>query len=474
MRALFSATLAILAAAPLTAQPPETPPDEGVSRPAATVSLSAAVSIALERNFAIQSGVEGVQGSRIRESAARAQFYPKITPSYQRFADESAVALEASQKLPWTGGSLTTSAAFRSFPSVGSSQARSSELHMVLTQPLLRGFGPAATHFDLTNSRRGREGQERTFELSRQRLAVDVARAFYEVVQQRQLLTVARQSAKRGEALQRASEARLQVGLASKLDVFRAQLQAAQAEEATVRSQAALEGALEQFRFLLGMAPTASLEPEETALPDRVEVEPEPVEALVARALARRLDLRETRDQEDDARRSASLARQNLLPRLDLNLALSRFGGEIPFGSAFPVTDHRLRFFFTASYPIERSIDRAARALSEIEQSARGRARQQREIEVETEVRTAMRELERIRKSVDLQRQALEIAEQQHRLATLRYQRGLASNFDVVDAEASLVLARSALIGLATSHRIARLELLRVTGNLDVEAEFAQ
>jgi outer membrane protein TolC len=431
--------------------------------------------MALERNFMIQTGTEDVKGARVREAAARADFFPKITPSFQRSTDASAVSLEASQKLPWTGGSLTTGAAFRSLSSLTSPETRSSEVRLMLTQPLLRGFGPNAANFELVNSRRARQAQERAFELSRQRLAVDVARTFYEVVQQRQLLAVARQSFKRSEALQRASEARLNVGLASKLDVFRAQLQAAQAEEAMVRSQAALESALEQFRFLLGLAPTAVLEPEDVGLPDRIEAEPELLEALVARALARRLDLQETRDQEEDARRSASVARQNLLPQVDLNLALSRFGGEpVIAGSPLSVIDNRLRFFFSASYPLERSSDRATRALSELQQSARARARRQREIEVETEVRAAVRELERIRKSVDLQRQALEIAEQQHRLATLRYQRGLASNFDVVDAEASLVLARSALISLATNHRIARLELLRATGSLDVEAEFAR
>jgi len=96
----------------------------------------------------------------------------------------------------------------------------------------------------------------------------------------------------------------------------------------------------------------------------------------------------------------------------------------------------------------------------------------QQELQIESEVRAALRELERIRKSVDLQKKGVEVAEQQRRLATLRYQRGLASNFDVVDAEGSLVLARSALVSLLTSYQVARIELMRVTGSLDVDQEF--
>jgi len=89
-----------------------------------------------------------------------------------------------------------------------------------------------------------------------------------------------------------------------------------------------------------------------------------------------------------------------------------------------------------------------------------------------TDAAAAAREIEQIRKSVGLQKQGVEVAQQQHRLATLRYQRGLASNFDVVDAEGSLVLARSALVSLLTRYQIARVELLRVTGSLDVVHEF--
>jgi len=42
-----------------------------------------------------------------------------------------------------------------------------------------------------------------------------------------------------------------------------------------------------------------------------------------------------------------------------------------------------------------------------------------------------------------------------------------------VDAEGSLVVARSALVGLLTSYQVARIDLLRVTGTLSVERDFA-
>jgi outer membrane protein TolC len=437
----------------------------------ATVSLAQAVGLAVKKNYGLLSAADSLQSSRINYSAARAQFYPQLIPSYQRASGQSSFGLEASQRLPWTGGSLTASALLRTLPDTDLGVTRSTGMQFVLRQPLLRGFGPNAAHYGLRNSRRAQESQERSFELSRQRLAVDVSRSFYQIVQQRQLLAVARQSLKRSESLLKASEARLQVGLVSKLDVFRAELQASQAQDAMVRSQAGLETALEQFRVLLGLSPTEPLEPEAVELDAQLEDDAEPLETLLDRAIARRLELKEGRDQIEDAQRSASLARQNLLPQLDLNLGFTQGGLGTTFANAFNA-DRRVNVFFSASYPVERSNERASKAVAEIEVAARSRGVRQQELQIEGEVRAALRELERIRKSVELQKKGVEVAEQQRRLATLRYQRGLASNFDVVDAEGSLVLARSALVNLLTSYKVARIELMRVTGSLDVDEEF--
>ena len=441
---------------------------------AAAISLAGAVATALEHNFGILAASDTVATARLRETASRAQFYPTLTPQYARSSDAQALALDATQKLPWTGGRLSATAAFRSDPGAEVAPTRFSDMRLLFTQPLLRGFGPTATQFELVNSQRARQTQERSLDVNRQRLAVQVTAAFYQVVQQRQLLSVAEQSLKRSEGLRRASEARLEVGLVSKLDVFRAQLQASQAEDARIRAEAALQDALERFRVLLGRAPTDATEPEAVTLPDPAEDVLDPVEVLVARALGNRIEIAETRDEVGDARRAASLTRQNLLPQVDLNMALTRGGYGATLGDSIRSVDNGFTFFLTTSYPLARSTALAAKATAEIEVAARGRALEQQRLEIESEVRGAAREMERIRKSVVLQGQAVDVAEQQLRLATLRYQRGLASNFDVVDAEANVIQARTALVGLRTSYQVARIELLRVTGTLDPAREFGQ
>jgi outer membrane protein TolC len=457
------------------ASPPAVVRAEGEASTEGRLSLARAVEIALEQNFTLLNAADSVSRSRMQETVARAQFFPKLVPSYGQSADGPTFGLEARQKLPFTGGSISASAGYRSGLDDGTPFPRTTDARVTVTQPLLRGFGPNAAHNELRNSRRGREGRERPLELTRQQVAIDVTSAFYQVVLQRQLMAVARQSLKRAESLLQASEARLAVGLVSKLDVFRAELLAAQAQEAMVQAETSLQTELERFRARLGLSATAAVEPEDVELPEDLAMAPlEPVEVLVAKALSSRVDLAEADDAVADAERNASLARQNLLPQLDLNLAMTQLGFGTTFSSAWKagVSDRRFTVFLSTSYPLERSSEAASRANAELDVEASRRTLRQRRLDVEAEVRGAVRQIERLGKSIELQKKAVAIAEQQRQLATLRYQRGLASNFDVVDAEGSLVLARSALVGLLTSHRLARYELLRATGALDVEREF--
>jgi outer membrane protein TolC len=466
-------------AAEPTPQPAAGPSPEPAERPslatpgAPTITLDAAVNIALEHSFSILTSADDLVSARLREDTAHAQFLPKITPSYARGTDDSRIfGLQASQKLPYTGASFSASGAYRSQPTSDIAVPRSSDVSLTLTQPLLRGIGPTATNFDLENARRGRQGQERIFELARQRLALQVAQTFYNVIKQRHLLDVARQSLQRNSNLQEASDARMKVGLASKLDVYRAEIRASQAEDAMVSSQAGLDTALEQFRVLLGLSPTETLEPEDQALPETDGGEIEPEQVLLARAVDNRLEIKEARDLVGDSERAATIAKQSLLPQLDLGLSYIRTGFGTTFTNSLRVADERFAFFFSTSYPLERSADKNSKAVAELQVEARKRSLKQQEFDVQAEVRAAIRSLERIKKSVELQRKGVELADEEHRLATLRYQRGLASNLEVVDAESSLVLARNALVSLLTDYQVARMELLRATGSLDLEKEF--
>jgi outer membrane protein TolC len=444
------------------------------STEARVLTLEEAVKLALVNNLNLQSSVDVVQGASISENLAESRFNFKVTPSYARgFGQESVVdqrlGLEVSKLLPF--GTTITGGLRTDWAGNDLGNFNNTALAFGVTQPLLRGFGKQTTEFDLENSQRALESSERNLDLSKQRLAVDVVANYYNIVRQAGLVEVAEKSLERNRELLRASEARLEVGLASKLDVFRAELQLSQAEDAAIFRREALELALDAFKFSLGLAPT-----DQVAL-EMVEPEYEPfgvdVNALTETALRNRVEVREEQDRIHDAQRALSVSRQNLLPQLDLNLRYEERGIGDSLYDSFTFQDRAFNVFLSTSYPLDRSSENASYAFSQIDVSARRRNLKLVEYNVANEVRAAARNAERIGKSILLQERNIDFAEKQLRLATLRYQRGLASNFDIIDAENNLIQARSNYVSLVSDYHVSRMELKRVTGTLDIEKEFA-
>ncbi|HVQ29671.1 MAG TPA: TolC family protein, partial [Vicinamibacteria bacterium] len=200
----LSALLLALVAVPSLAQPPPSPVPEpaeteelpsdievraaeeaatiGATPGAPTIGLQAAVARALEFNFSLMNSADAVTGAQIRESATRSLWYPRVTPSYLVNPDDKSILLNASQRLPWSGGSVNATATLRSSELTVPELSHTGDVRVVLTQPILKGFGPNAAYFDLRNSERSRVAQERSLELTRQRLAVQVTAAFYSVI----------------------------------------------------------------------------------------------------------------------------------------------------------------------------------------------------------------------------------------------------------------------------------------------------
>jgi outer membrane protein len=434
------------------------------------ISLENAWRIGLRESFSMANARDAVRAAEIGEFQARSRFFPKITPSYFHGPNDRGFGLSASQALPWLGGELTAERTSHTFDGVLAPSTRAVDTSFTWAQPLLRGLGPNASLYELRNARRAHEAQERSLVIAKQQFMVELARVHYQTLAQRELLSVAKQSAERSVALRKASEARLEVGLSNKLDVYRAQLSESQAEQSTTQAETALQAAIERFRFLLGRAPSDVTEPAPGDIPTPVQGELGPVETLVEIALQNRLDLRETQDQIEDARRTASLSRQNLLPDMTLNLRYTEQRGGGATGPSV-VTNKRWESFLSASLPLERAADVGQLQLANLDVKARERNYAQRRYEVESEVRAAHRDLLSLARSIETQSGAVSVADQQLQLANLRYQRGLASNFDVVDAEGSLLAARSSLVQLLAAYQVQRLDLERVIGRMNVNLE---
>ena len=212
----------------------------------APLTLGQAVAEALAASPVLRQPNDGRTLADIRQRQVAANFGVKFTPTFQTGSDPAGLqqrnfGVGISKRL-LIGANLRFDVnAYRD--GTGGSELNDNGYMFSLSQPLLRGLGTVATA-ELTNVRRGTVAAARIYTDARQQLVVSVAQTYFAVMRARRLLGAAERSLDRADRLRISSVARSKVGLATELDVLRADLLASQAEAELIAQQEAVETTL--------------------------------------------------------------------------------------------------------------------------------------------------------------------------------------------------------------------------------------
>jgi outer membrane protein TolC len=431
------------------------------------VTLRQAIAEALDQSPLLRQPDDGRTVAGIREMQAAAQFGFKLTPTFQAGSDPQglstrSIGVSITRRMPF--GTTFQVAADSLALGQGAGEFRDAGYSIGISQPLLRGWTAVASA-PLHQARRQSQSAERTYGEARQRLVVSVADAYFAAVRTRRLVDAADRALQRAIQLKRSSDARTKVGLATELDVLRADVLASQSEAALVFQREAHESAMDELKRLLGRSVDSDISLADTDVADTPVADS--VELLVRTAMANRLDVREARDRIADARRQQTVARWQLLPPVNLEARYTRRGLASGGGYAFEHLYNGWRLGVSTTYSFDRSDDLAAVAIADVSVRAAERDAADLERLATDEVRRAYRTWTRTSTTIEIQSKAVALAERQLRLAEIRYERGVADNFDVIDAENALFQAQSALIAAQADRALASLSLRRVAGMLD-------
>jgi outer membrane protein len=450
-------------------------------QPAANVlTLGDAVREALVQNDRMLNEQDSIEQARLGVRLARNDFRPKVVPNIQGSFGRTDLInqtyrLDVSQRLV-SGTELRAGfgAATAQIPSAtgipGEDDVHfyNADTTLTLSQPLLRGFGPGVARRALASAeaRQADAGYQRV--LVEQTVAVDTARAYYAIVAQQAMVGVAQASLERARKLRDSAEAKLDAGLVSQLDVLRAQQLVSQAEIQLFDAQAFVEDARDQLRFLIGRDSSAPFDVE-TEIPRTTDLIGGDEAAAVA--LDNRVDLQRASAAADEAERTISFTKNQLLPQFDVNLALTRRGTADSLTSSFGLDRFQFATFFAVSMPLDRTP-----ALVEHNNALIERDRRRREIDtlrkrVMDDVKRAARQRDRVVRNLAAADANILIARQEVEVAELRYERGLSNNLDVVTAEGNLLNSESRRIAALAELAVARLALRAAMGILDPQKD---
>jgi outer membrane protein TolC len=341
-----------------------------------------------------------------------------------------------------------------------------------LTQPLLRGFKIDSTRAALQTNRISRQNDEIGLNSTTATTQASVRNAYWDLVFAVQAVEAAQNSFDLASRLVKDNQARVEIGTLAPIDIVTAQAEEATRRQTLVQAQATLRTAELALKRLIVSGTddplwTSSLNPV-----DRPPTTPEPIdlESAVTRALRERMDLQQSKNNlrisDINLRNQVDLTRPQL--NLTATYGLAGLGG--PFlqrtGAVDPITGGPVSSVIPSgyldalrnitgfdaptwsiglnfAYPLGISSQEAnvARSKLSLEQSQANLKAL--ELQIATEVTNAALTVQSSLESVQASSVARELSQKRLEAAQSKFEVGMATNYEVVQAQRDFVDARN-------------------------------
>ncbi len=303
-----------------------------------------------------------------------------------------------------------------------------------------------------------------TVQATRSQLILLVTEAYANVLAAQALEEVAQQSVERVKEVLRIAKARYEAGVAPKFDVLRAEAELAAAEEQLLSARNGVALAKANLNQLLGRPTDAPIEV--APLPEPMDIPPEVLrsEPFIKQALAHRPELKSSEWQIKAAQELVRLAQADRKPVL---LLTGNYTRQTATGFA---EDYQWGVNLVVQFPIfdsgrRESLVREREATLEQAIAQREQLERQVALEVEQAVRNLQVALQRLKTA----RAALVSAEEAYRLAQVRYEAGVGTQVEILDAQVALTRARAAEVQALYDAHKAFARLVYATGLTESE-----
>lgn len=471
------------------------------------LQLEEAVLLALRRNLDLaverygheQSLVDivGAEGIYDLFASGQANYQENDAPSVSQVAgvpvlstNDRDVSASLSQLTPWGG-----EARYRLFTARTATNSQDllvnpryfAQSGFEFAQPLLRGFGRLATERPILLARLGAGTSRELFEGQVADVIQRVENAYWNLVENREQLVVARESLDLARELHQRNRIQVDVGTLAPIELVQSEATIAEREEGIISAAAAAADAadrlLELLNLPLALRDDLQVEPITPPETERLEVD---LEQAIATALAERPEVRLQQIQLERLELESRFAQNQKLPQADVVLGYGSAGvagrGQIPQADGtFQRLDTDLidalddvlgRDFdgwslgVTVALPIQ---NRAARAQATRADLALEQGRVelgQIELSIVTEVRAAARGVRTALQQIESARVSRVLQERNLDAERKRYENGMSDSFRVTEIQNDLTAARSREVRSVAGYRRALTAYYRTIGRL--------
>jgi outer membrane protein len=338
------------------------------------------------------------------------------------------------------------------------------EMRALVSQPLLRGLGREYQLSNVLGAQFALRTAYRDLYIAQVQLIIRTIQALYEVVKAEKSLLLNEESYQRVQKFYQAAHLKEKIGLSDALDVYRAEIELRHAEDGFTGAQERLQEAEDVVRDLLALPLDCCIKVDLplTYTPNTLKLE----EAIQA-ALENRIEVSQSEDQQRENSRLVRIAKKNLFPELNLIFNYSNCGRDEIFTRS--CTRHRESTWgigFTTAADFDPVVERIAyqQSLLAVESALLGI--DQVKAVLILEVKKTLRQLKRADQRIHLQEDQIKTAQGELFLAQVKFDRGMADNFNVIQAEKSLRSSQQAYWSALIDHIVGEFQLLAAIGLL--------
>jgi len=395
------------------------------AKPTVVLTIDEAIALALRQNPFHLASEERIAQARAGVRQAVAGFLPTLNASGGNTLDEKLFVLEFPSFVPGE-------------PPQRFSIDFTKDYQMALTfgLPLFAG-GRLTAGYRMANL--GLKASQESVRLSEQETVLQAKQAFYGYLLAREFSEVANEGLRLAEDFMKNVKNLYDVGMASKFDLLRSEVQAANLKPQAIRARNSVEVAALGLKTVCGLDLDTPIEVKGELVAPPLDAE---ARDIVAEAQALRPELRQLDYQRGMAGESLKIARGALLPTLAIGGQYNVWGDSLRLRKGVWQNYYTINLSLTLplfnGFDAEARIGQAKAQIRELDWTRKGLSDA-----IGFEVRQATLNLSQARETLLSQEKNVEQAREAVRIAELNYAEGLATNLDVSTAQVALSQART-------------------------------
>lgn len=299
-----------------------------------------------------------------------------------------------------------------------------------------------------------------------QKLVFRVIRSYLDVVKNKRGIEVVQSVLKYQQELLSLTKIKYRLGVATKLDVLRVEVQVAQQEESIISSENSYKNSLENLLNILNYQ--NSSEDVSISYDSKFIKKSYDVKQLIENALSLRFDLQIENLSQEQSKLDLRLRERLLTNKISLNTSIQKAGNGIDYNTANKLDNKTWSIGLRYNIALGNRAKRESLMIQRVQTRTQLRKIKDLKNNIRLDVRNTVRSIQANQKRIEVLTKNLQRANENLRLAKLSYEKGIKSSIEVLDAQDDLLSVNNSYVNSLLALKTLEFDLQVKVGSLHI------